>query len=162
MNYLIDIIFDELKLNKLSSLIRYICSQGVINDYEFNFKEGKYYNVNIRNLDNLENYLLDSYDFGARFNVVKLSELEIPNVSLITNIHGNGQYSLTLSFDSNDICENIDYDLAISLMHNVDKVTKILGVARYFSGIDSAFDVENRFFTNNEIGLFTKKHLLTL
>lgn len=161
MNYLVDIIFDELKLNKLTSLIRYICGQGVINDYEFNFKEGKYYNVDIENLDNLENYFLDSYDFGARFNSVKINKLEIPNVSLVTNIHGNNQYSLTLSFDSHDVCKNLDYELVTLLMHNVNKVAKMFGVVCCFSGIDSAFDIENRFFTNNEIGIFTKVHLLT-
>jgi hypothetical protein len=160
MDMLVDIAFDKMNVDSFIKLIRFLCKNGKLYDYYFNFIEGKEFDVKIFEFEKLKNAISNCYEtpVGIRFYFLKFGDMEIPNCSIMTENYG-GVLTLTISFEPKDICNAIDLPLVNKLMRNVGLVASKLGIKEYYCGTEDAADEENRFFTNNQLGEYTKKYI---
>lgn len=156
IDYLVEIIFKNIPLEKIGPLLQDLSSRGEeVIDYNLT--------CDSREIDwKLENSLIDIFAkqafFGLFINLksLKRSGIRLPNCGLAVYKYST-EINLEVNFQLSDLKNFSTKDLTPALMKLAKSIAVDYGIDEYFGGIEPASDVETRLFTNDQAGSFSFK-----
>ncbi len=156
IDYLVEIIFKNVSLEKIGLLLQDLSSRGDdVIDYNLT--------CDSREIDwKLENSLTDVFAkqafFGLFVNLKSLKRdgIRLPNCGLAVYKYAT-EINLEINFQLSDLKNFPAKDLTPALMKLAKSIAVDYGIDEYFGGLEPANDVETRLFTNDQAGPFSFK-----
>jgi hypothetical protein len=156
MNYLIEIIFENVFFDAIGQLIRELTQAGKnITNYSLNADWEMEDKIDWHSADSI-NRALNKGTTGWSF-FINLSELNIIKPLSIKNcsiqiLQYDSKYDVGINFNWEDICLRDSTDVTETLMTFSRKMAFKYGIRHYFAGLEPACDEETRLFTHGRRG----------
>jgi hypothetical protein len=159
MNYLIELVFENVFFNHMSQMIKELSQEGKqITNYSLQADWEIKGEINWHSADSITQILNQSTNNGwALF--INLTELNLKQ-SRIKNctlqiLQYDSQYDININFNLDDIRFRDSTDFIENLMKFARKIAFKYGIQHYFAGLEPADDEETRLFTNGKKGPLT-------
>ncbi|CCB90250.1 hypothetical protein [Simkania negevensis] len=150
-NQLIEIVFENIQLKKISALISELTENGsLISDY---YASCECDNINWNEEISIEEFFNSHSNFGLFINLseIKKGSFVIPNSS-ITVYKNEGTIDLEINFELKDLNNFSKKTLKKKLMAFSKELAADYHISNYYCGLEPAKDFETRLFTKDQAG----------
>lgn len=150
MQDIIEILFEEVNLNKVSVLLANTCSTAQFTNYLVSTDDSGVCDINFKSQDQIFTFIGNSSDgaFYFNFSEFQLNEFEFSSIGFQIYKYDK-KYDLNLHIPENEIIGKITI---VALQSWADIIAKSLIAKEYFCGYEPASDQATRFFSGSILG----------
>lgn len=149
MSEIIEILFEDVKLENLSEMLVIIASNSIINNYQLASSTSTT-EINFKSKDLLCNEISNLSDGSLYINLsrFRFDGIEIDNIGIQVYKYAD-KYDVSLDIEYAII---INRFTALTLKIWVDTISRKLNCKNYYCGYEPAIDEQTRFFSKYEMG----------